>query len=123
MPRSVELMNRNLSTRARLLLTLPIAAAAISLAACGGAAGGGDSVRPSADELSDGIAMILQDAGQAGILTDDQIDCVADAFLASDVSDQDLANLAAGKDEQTSQDANALVTDTMAEAITTCASE
>ena len=121
MPRSVDLMNRNLRTRTRVLLAMPVAVVAISLAACSG--GGDGSARPSADELSDGIATIFEDNGQGGILTDEQIDCVADAFLASDVSDQDLANLAAGKDEQTSQDAKALVTDTMAEAITTCAVE
>lgn len=115
-------MNRNLRTRARLLLALPVAAVAISLAACaGGGAGGAD--RPSSDQLSDGIATILEDSGQSGILTDDQIDCVADAFLDSDVSDQDLSNLAAGKDEQTSEEAKSLVTSTMSEAVMTCASE
>ena len=116
-------MNRNLRTRTRLLLAVPVAAVAISLAACasGGASGGTD--RPSADQLSDGISTILEDGGQGGILTDDQVDCVADAFLASDVSDQDLSNLAAGKDEQTSEEAKSLVTSTMSEAVMTCASE
>lgn len=110
-------MNRTLRTRTRILLALPVAAVAVSLAACAG----GGAERPSADELSDGIAAIFEDAGQGDVLTDDQLDCVAEAFLDSEVSDQDLANLADGKDLQTSQDAKDLVTATMSEAITTCA--
>ncbi|CAH0203693.1 MULTISPECIES: hypothetical protein [unclassified Microbacterium] len=111
-------MNSNLRTRTRLLLALPVAAVAISLTACSGGGAG----RPSADELSDGIASILEEAGQGDALTDEQLDCVADAFLESEVSDQDLANLAEGKDLQTSQDAKDLVSQTMAESFTTCAS-
>jgi hypothetical protein len=109
-------MNRKLRTR--LLIAPPVAALAISLAACSG--GGG--TRPSADELSDGIASILEEAGQGDALTDEQLNCVADAFLESEVSDQDLANLAEGKDLQTSQDAKELVSQTMAESFTTCTS-
>ncbi|MGO2746136.1 hypothetical protein [Microbacterium sp.] len=115
-------MNGTLRTRTRLLLALPIAAAAISLAACSGvgATGGGDS-RPSADELSAGITTILEDAGQGDLLTSDQIDCIAGEFLDSKVSDEDLSNLAAGKDEQTDEDAKTLVSQTMSDAATTCA--
>lgn len=109
-------MNSNLATRTRVLLALPIAAVAFSLAACSGG-----SERPSTGELSDGISTILEDAGQGGILTDDQLECVAEAFLDSDVSDQDLANLAAGKDEQTTEEAKTLVTETMSEAGAACA--
>ena len=110
-------MNRNLRTRTRLLLAVPAIVVAASLTACSGGA-----QRPSTDELSDGLSTIFEDAGQGDLFTDDQLDCVADEFLASDVSDQDLANLAEGKDLQTSEDAKTLVTETMTTAITTCAS-
>ena len=110
-------MNRNLRSRpSRILMALPIAAVALSLAACAGGA-----ERPSVDELSDGIATIFDDAGQGGILTDDQMDCVAEKFLESDVSDQDLANIAEGKDVQTTEDAKSLVTSTMQDAVVECA--
>ncbi|KDA06931.1 hypothetical protein DC31_07840 [Microbacterium sp. CH12i] len=111
-------MNRNLRTRpSRLLLALPVVAIAFSLAACSGGA-----QRPSVDQLSDGLTTILEEGGQGGILTDDQIDCVAEKFLDSKVSDEDLSNLAAGKDEQTSQESKALVTDTMSSAAAECVS-
>ena len=112
-------MNRNLRTRTRLLLAVPAIIVAASLTACSGA---GAAQRPSTDELSDGLSTIFEEAGQGELFTDDQLDCVADEFLASDVSDQDLANLADGKDVQTCQDAKTLVTETMQNAVTTCAS-
>lgn len=110
-------MNRNLRTRpSRLLLAVPIAAVALSLAACSGGA-----QRPSTDELSDGIATILEDSGQGDLLTGEQITCVAEYFLTSDVSDRDLAYIAEGKDTQTSEEAKTLVTSTMQDAGMECA--
>lgn len=117
-------IDRNLRARtSRILMALPIAAVAFSLAACAGSAGpGGDgSDRPSADELSTGITTILEDGGQGGILTEEQIDCIADEFVDSEVSDEDLKNMAGGEDLQTSEEAKTLVTSTMQEAIETCA--
>ena len=116
-------MNIDRNLRSRILMTLPIAALAISLAACAGGPGGGSggSDRPSADELSTGITTILEDAGQGGVLTEEQVDCIADEFLDSEVSDQDLKNMADGEDLQTSQEAKDLVTTTMQDAIGTCA--
>lgn len=117
--------DRNLRTRTtRILMALPIAALAVSLAACAGSAGpggGGDSDRPSTDELSAGITTILEDAGQGGILTEEQVDCISDEFLDSEVSDEDLKNMAGGEDLQTSEEAKTLVTTTMQDAIETCA--
>lgn len=111
-------MNRNLRTNSsRILMALPIAAVAFSLAACAGAA-----QRPSADHLSQGIATILEDSGQGGLMTDEQLDCVADYFLDSEVSDQDLANIAEGKDLQTSEESKDLVTATMQDAAVECVS-
>lgn len=102
--------------RARILLALPIAAAALSLAACSS----GAVQRPTTVELSTGITTILENVGQAGTYTSDQILCIAEKFYATELDDQDLANIAAGKDEQSSQSAKDLVTSTMSEAITTC---
>jgi len=111
-------MNRNLRTNtSRILMTLPIAAVALSLAACAGAA-----ERPSADKLSEGIVTILEDSGQGDIMTADQIDCVAEYFLDSEVTDQDLANIADGKDLQTSEESKDLVTSTMQDAVVECIS-
>lgn len=112
-------MTGTLRTPTRLLLALPIAAVAISLAACSGV---GAVTRPTADELSSGIATILEDAGQGDVLTTEQVDCVAAEFLDSEVSDKDLQNLAEGKDEQTSEEAKDLVSQTMSEAAVTCSS-
>ncbi|MGO3233105.1 MAG: hypothetical protein ACTIKT_06515 [Microbacterium sp.] len=110
-------MNRNLRTNtSRILMALPIAAVAFSLAACAGAA------RPSADQLSEGIATILEDSGQGDLMTADQIDCVAEYFLDSEVTDQDLANIAEGKDLQTSEESKDLVTATMQDAGMECVS-
>lgn len=108
-------IDRNLRTRTRLLLAVPIAAVALSLAACSGAA-----ERPSADKLATGINKILDDGGLGDQFTDEQVDCIADALVDSKISDQDLANLADGKDVQTSQEAKTLVTQEMSEATATC---
>ena len=99
-------------------MALSIAAVAVSLSAC---AGGASSERPSADKVSEGIAKIFEDSGQGGILTDDQLDCVAEYFVASEVSDNDLANIAEGKDLQSSEEAKTLVTSTMQDSIVECA--
>ncbi|UYO97607.1 hypothetical protein OED01_02415 [Microbacterium sp. M28] len=109
-------MNSDRKLRTRLLTAVPIAALAFSLAACGGSA----AERPSTGELSDGITKILEDSGQADILTEGQVDCVSEALLESEISDQDLANIAEGEDVQTSQEAKDLVESTMAEAVSTC---
>lgn len=116
-------MNSDRKLRTRLLIAVPIAALAFSLAACGGSA----AERPSTDELTEGVTVILEDGGIAvGDAEDDQlttaqVDCISDELIASDISDQDLANLAEGKDEQTSEEAFDLVQTTMTEAVQTCA--
>lgn len=118
-------MNRKLRTSTRLLLVLPVTALAVSLAACaGGGTGGSDgSARPSVDEISTGMSKILEDSGQGDLLTDEQVDCVAGELADSEISDQDLQNVADGKDIQTSEDAKQLVTTTMQEAVGTCAAQ
>lgn len=110
-------MNIDRNLRTRILMALPIAAVALSLAACGGAA-----ERPSVEAVSEGMTTILEDGGQGDVLTGEQIDCVAEALHSSEISDQDLANIADGKDLQTSEEAQELVTSTMSDAVVDCAS-
>ncbi|GAB3595835.1 hypothetical protein [Microbacterium tumbae] len=109
-------MNIDRNLRTRLLAVLPVAALAFSLTACGGAA----AERPSVPELSEGITTILDDAGIADQFDDASIDCISEALIASEISDQDLANLAEGKDEQTSQEAFDLVQSEMTTATQEC---
>lgn len=116
-------IDRNLRTRTRLLLAVPIAAAAFSLAACSGAA-----ERPSAADLAAGITTIFDDGAEAGdipqetrdLFDEEAVNCIADYLLDSEISDKDLANLADGKDVQTSQEANQLVQSTMSQASMEC---
>lgn len=114
-------IDRNLRTRARLLMALPIAAVAFSLTACGAAV-----ERPTTEEVSSGVTQILEDGGyvvgdgEDAQFTPTVIDCIAEKLVDSEISDQDLANLAEGKDEQTSQEAFTLVQTTMADASTEC---
>lgn len=113
-------IDRNLRSRtSRLLLALPVAALAFSLAACSGAA----AERPTSEELSTGIQKILDDGGIGDQFTEGQVSCIADALLDTSISDEDLANIADGRDVQTSEDAKALVTQEMGSAVTECATQ
>lgn len=112
-------IDRNLRTRtSRLLLALPVAAFAFSLAACSAPA-----ERPSAPEVAAGWKKIADEAGQGDLYTDDLLNCLAEALVESDLSDQDLANIAEGKDVQTSTDAQAQLTKVVAEAAPKCTAE
>ncbi|MDR2998352.1 MAG: hypothetical protein LBU78_09555 [Microbacterium sp.] len=103
--------DRILRTRtSRLLLALPAAVIAFSLAACSAPA------RPSVDELSSGIQKI---AG-GSTLTDAITDCIAKELIDSKISDGDLANIASGKDA-VSKDGADLVKKELADAGTKCA--
>lgn len=66
----------------RPLFLAPFAVLALLLAACGSDDGG----RPSASELS----QQLQDADDEDALTEEEADCVAAAFVDSDLSDEAL---------------------------------
>lgn len=111
--------NNDRSRRAsRLLMALPIAALAFSLAACSGI---GASQRPSQDDLADGMAKIWEsDPSTADLFTAEQNDCLAEELLKSEISDQDLANLANGEDKQTSAEARDLVSSEIQDAAKVC---
>ncbi|MFE6997124.1 hypothetical protein ACFVAE_14250 [Microbacterium sp. NPDC057659] len=108
--------DRILRTRtSRLLLALPAAVIAFSLAACSAPA------RPSVDDLSSGIQKIAGDAGTGDVFTDAIADCMAKELLDSKISDGDLDNIAAGKDA-VSKDGQDLIEKELGDAVTKCAS-
>lgn len=111
--------DRKLRTRtSRLLMALPIAAVAFSLAACSAPA-----ERPSAPEVAKGWQKIFEDAGTGDAYPEELVSCLAEALVDSKVSDEDLANIAAGKDVQTSTDAQALIQQVVTEAAPDCAAK
>lgn len=109
-------MNTDRNLRTRLLATLPVAALVFSLAACAAPV-----ERPSAEEVAVGWQEIIEEAGQADLYTDELVMCIAEALVESEVSDQDLANLAEGRDVQTSQEAANLLTEVATQASADCA--
>ncbi len=86
----------------RILLALPVAALAFSLAACGG------SARPTADQVSDGLDEFFTSQGQT--LPDGAADCFAGYLVDSELSDETLTYLANGEDKQKNEEEKALTT-------------
>ncbi|WP_314426970.1 hypothetical protein [uncultured Microbacterium sp.] len=91
-------------TRSRILMTLPIAALALSLAACGG------SARPSADQVADGIQQVYEDQGFPDAISDDAATCFAEALVDSELSDETLGYIADGEDKQKNEEEKAMTT-------------
>ncbi|MFJ4254644.1 hypothetical protein [Microbacterium sp. NPDC090003] len=89
--------DRKLRTRSRLLLALPAAALALSLAACGAS-------RPSEAQVADGLTKYFEDAGQSEIFTADAAECFSGYLVDSDLSNETLNFLANGEDKQANQD-------------------
>ncbi|WP_353114158.1 hypothetical protein [Microbacterium sp.] len=105
------------STSARLLLAIPAAAIALSLAACGGAA------RPSADQVAKGVEKMVKDQGggelPAGVST-----CLAEALLKSDLSNDSLATFAKGNsDDKIPTTELKIATDTINGSLEKCAAQ
>lgn len=88
----------------RLLLAVPVAALALSLAACGG------SSRPSADDVADGIQKVYEDQGLGEVMTDDVASCFAEALVDSDLSNETLTYIAGGEDKQKNEEEKAMTT-------------
>lgn len=83
----------------------------------GGTTGSG---RPTVDEVTVGITEILQ-AVETEALTPEQITCVAEEFVASDIPDDTLRVIASGSDETfVDVDAVTAFTDEITEAIPAC---
>ncbi|WP_334152104.1 hypothetical protein [Microbacterium sp.] len=100
----MTLTNPKLRNSTRLLMALPIAALAFSLAACGG------STRPTSDEVADGIQKVYEDQGLGDVLTDPIASCFADALVDSELSNETLAYIADGEDKQKDEADKALTT-------------
>jgi hypothetical protein len=53
--------------------------------------------RPTVDELKAGLAMVLEESGsEPGDYTDEEMTCLAQAFVDSDLSDETLQKIAGG---------------------------
>ncbi|MEV7799994.1 hypothetical protein AB0O14_12945 [Microbacterium foliorum] len=111
----MTLTDRNLRTPARILMALPIAALAFSLAACGG------SSRPAVDDVADGIQKVYEDQGLGDAVTDEVATCFAEALVDSDLSNETLTYIANGEDKQSSQDDKALTTQILTDNLEKCA--
>ncbi|MCM3781310.1 hypothetical protein [Microbacterium hydrocarbonoxydans] len=94
----MKLNDRNLRPASRLLMALPIAALAFSLAACGGPS------RPSVDDVAEGIGKVFEEQGLGDQIDDDASQCFAEYLVDSDLSDETLNYLASGEDRQANQD-------------------
>lgn len=111
-------MNHDRTPRtSRLLLALPAAALAFSLAACAAPA-----QRPSVEEITAGWQQILEDNGQGGNVPEPVLECMSEALIDSDLSDEDLRNIADGKDVQTSEEARELLSQVAQDASGECLS-
>lgn len=84
-----------------------------------GADGSGEG-RPSSEEVADGIDEIIETTGMTGELTDEQITCYADYFIASDIPDETLWVIASGDDALTDGDAVREFSEKLAEGVDTC---
>jgi hypothetical protein len=88
-------IDRNLRTPARMLLAVPVAALALSLAAC-------SVSRPSVDQVSDGLTKFFESQGQGDVFSEDAADCFAGYLVDSDLSNETLDYIAQGKDQASS---------------------
>ena len=110
-------IDRNLRSRtSRLLLALPVAALAFSLAACSGTV-----ERPTAEKVSTGLKKVLEEQGAGDAVTDEIALCLSEALVDSKVSNETLKAIADGDSEaRTNNEDYNLVLTTMQEAGTDC---
>lgn len=106
--------DRKLRTPSRLLMALPIAALAFSLAACSGA------TRPSSDDVASGLQQVFEDQGQAELVTDEVASCLADALVDSELSNETLTYIANGEDKQKDETDKALTTQIISDNVQDC---
>ena len=93
----MKINDRNLRTPSRLLLALPIAALAFSLAACGGPS------RPSEADVAKGLTEFFESQGMGDQIDADASECLAEYLVDSDLSNETLTFLANGEDKQKDQ--------------------
>jgi hypothetical protein len=106
--------DRKLRTRSRLLLALPAAALALSLAACGGA------TRPTEDQVATGLTKYFESAGQGDVFNEDAAECFAGHLVDSELSNETLNYLANGEDKQKDQKDKDLTTKILTDNMADC---
>lgn len=109
----MKLNDRNLRTPSRLLMALPIAALAFSLAACGGPS------RPAESDVADGLDEFFTSQGQE--LPDGAAECFAGYLVDSDLSNETLTFIANGEDKQKNEEDKALTTKILSDNLQECA--
>ncbi|WP_085872931.1 MULTISPECIES: hypothetical protein [unclassified Nocardioides] len=92
--------------------------------ACGGGDDGGGG-RPSVDEVADGVQGSMADE-LGGDVPDGAVDCIAQAFYDSDISDEGLQAIADGDEDYEASDEDqealqSIVTDDMTKCMTDAA--
>jgi len=110
----MTLTNPKLRNSTRLLMALPIAALAFSLAACGGAA------RPSEADVSQGLQKFFADQPGYEAITEDVTECLAGYLVDSELSNETLTYLADGEDKQKNEADKALTTQILQDNIQDC---
>lgn len=100
----MTITDRNLRPATRLLLAVPVAALALSLAACGGPS------RPSEADVASGIQKVFEGTPTADAMTDEVATCFAEALVDSDLSNETLTYIANGEDKQKNQEEKDLTT-------------
>lgn len=96
--------HRGARPAARILLALPVAALAFTLAACGGPS------RPSEADVASGIQKVFEGTATADAMTDEVAECFAEALVESDLSNETLTYIANGEDKQKNQEEKDLTT-------------
>lgn len=87
--------DRKLRTPARVLMALPVAALALSLAACGAS-------RPTEKQLTDGLIDYYTSQSMSDQVNADAAACFAGYLLDSKLSNETLSYIAQGKDQASS---------------------
>ncbi|WP_407359888.1 hypothetical protein [Microbacterium sp. LBN7] len=110
----MKINDRNLRTPSRLLLALPIAALAFSLAACGGPS------RPSEADVAKGLAEFFDSQGMGDQIDADAAECLAEYLVDSELSNETLTFLANGEDKQKNEADKALTTQIISDNVQEC---
>jgi hypothetical protein len=98
----------------RLLMALPIAALAFSLAACGGAS------RPTADQVATGLTEFFDEQGMGDVVDKEAATCFAEKLVDSELSNETLNYLANGEDKQSSVEDRDLTTKILEDNLDVC---
>lgn len=110
-------MTTSRTAAARIAMALPIAALALSLAACGGPS------RPSQADVADGLSEFFSSQPGGEVITEDAAECLAGYLVDSDLSNETLTYLANGEDRQKDEDDKALTTQIIQDHVQECVAQ